>query len=251
MESRITINEEELRVDLEEPLDISILLKGDGDNLTAWYMDPPEISPVINEHFVGSVKKGGVVNFRNIFLNPHAHGTHTECVGHISKEDVYLHEVLKNFYFKSQVISIEPEEQNNGDRIITKRQLEKEEIAKGTTAIIIRTLPNELSKRNRQYSNTNPPYFEPEAMAWLRSIDILHVLTDLPSVDREEDGGNLLSHKSFWNYPEQIDRQRTITEFVYVDDSIEDGNYLLELQSANFKNDASPSRPVLYKIINP
>ncbi|MGO3156445.1 MAG: cyclase family protein, partial [Mesonia sp.] len=29
---------------------------------------------------------------------------------------------------------------------------------------------------------------------------------------------------------------------------VEDGNYLLNLQIASFHNDASPSKPVLYKI---
>jgi hypothetical protein len=33
-----------------------------------------------------------------------------------------------------------------------------------------------------------------------------------------------------------------------VPEEIEDGSYLLEMQMASFENDASPSRPVLYKI---
>jgi len=36
---------------------------------------------------------------------------------------------------------------------------------------------------------------------------------------------------------------------VYVPNSIEDGIYLLNLQIASFENDASPSKPVLYKFI--
>jgi hypothetical protein len=42
--------------------------------------------------------------------------------------------------------------------------------------------------------------------------------------------------------------EATITEFIYVPDAIEDGTYFLELQLAPFENDASPSRPVLYKV---
>jgi len=41
---------------------------------------------------------------------------------------------------------------------------------------------------------------------------------------------------------------KTITELIYVDSTIEDGEYVLELQMASFANDASPSRPLLYRI---
>ena len=74
------------------------------------------------------------------------------------------------------------------------------------------------------------------------------MLIDLPSVDREKDDGLLLAHKAFWNYPEATRLDATITEFIYVSNKIEDGSYLLNLQIAPFHNDASPSKPVLYKI---
>jgi len=50
--------------------------------------------------------------------------------------------------------------------------------------------------------------------------------------------------------PENPDYTRTITELIYVPNSVTDGEYLLELQVAAFENDASPSRPVLYNIYN-
>jgi hypothetical protein len=71
---------------------------------------------------------------------------------------------------------------------------------------------------------------------------------DLPSVDRETDGGELVFHHAFWGIPDNPDFERTITELIFVDDSISDGLYLLEMQLASFENDASPSRPVLYAI---
>ena len=40
----------------------------------------------------------------------------------------------------------------------------------------------------------------------------------------------------------------TITELIYVDGAILDGSYLLNLQIASFELDASPSKPVLYKV---
>jgi hypothetical protein len=67
-------------------------------------------------------------------------------------------------------------------------------------------------------------------------------------VDRESDGGKLVFHHRFWKVPEAPNHERTITELIYVKDSIEDGVFLLELQLAPFQNDAAPSRPILYKL---
>jgi hypothetical protein len=35
---------------------------------------------------------------------------------------------------------------------------------------------------------------------------------------------------------------------IFVDDSVKDGSYILNLQIASFENDASPCKPVLFKI---
>ena len=78
---------------------------------------------------------------------------------------------------------------------------------------------------------------------------INHFLIDLPSVDRENDKGKLAFHHAFWHVPENPNHSKTITEFIFVPESCLDGEYLLNLQVAPIENDASPSRPVLYKII--
>jgi arylformamidase len=71
----------------------------------------------------------------------------------------------------------------------------------------------------------------------------------LPSVDRELDGGKLNAHHIFWNYPAKQQSQKTITEFIFVSNKIVDGAYLLNINIAPFENDASPSKPILYKIM--
>jgi kynurenine formamidase len=53
------------------------------------------------------------------------------------------------------------------------------------TAALIRTLPNDGSKRVKGYNGTNPPYFTAEAAVWLAGTGMKHVCVDLPSVDRE------------------------------------------------------------------
>jgi hypothetical protein len=87
-----------------------------------------------------------------------------------------------------------------------------------------------------------------EAALYLVEIGVEHLLIDLPSVDKEKDNGKLLSHNAFWNTQGEVRKQATITEFIFVDNSIKDGLYFLNLQVAPFENDASPSRPVLYKL---
>lgn len=230
---------------LQQPLDISIPLHADPSNVSAWYVNPPVIEPVRQGDWVGEVKQGGSVNFRNIFFNPHGHGTHTECVGHISKEFYSINQVLKTFFFKAIVITVTPEKIGEDD-VITLNSMDQSWTGKGFEAIVIRTLPNTNAKLSRQYSNTNPPYLHHEAALFMRNQGIQHLLIDLPSVDREVDEGKLLAHRAFWFYPEQPRLNATITELIFVPDVIPDGEYLLNLQIAPFENDASPSKPVLY-----
>ncbi|WP_233896929.1 cyclase family protein [Tenacibaculum piscium] len=254
MIAEIHHNSEKYKIDLANPLDISIAIDVSKENVNAWYIDDPEITPVVAENWVGSVEKGAVVNFNTINFNPHSHITHTECVGHITKKVHSVNEHLKKFFFLAEVISIYPKKLENGDFVITKEQLEKVLKDKKIEAIIIRTLPNISDKKQRRYSNTNPPYLLEEGAVYLKEKNIKHLLIDLPSVDKEKDEGKLLAHNAFWNTgnkknnESEIRFEATITEFIYVDNSIEDGAYFLNLMIAPFENDATPSKPVLYKI---
>lgn len=253
MIASIEHNKRKFKVDLSKPLDISIPLAPDGPR--AWYVDRLKSFPVVNENFIGSVESGGAVNFRNIEFNPHGHGTHTESFGHISPGIESVNNCVKEFFFIAKLCSIAPQKNKrdegwmkNGDDIITKTQIE---FAMGNNlpeALIIRTLPNELSKLKRNYSDSNFSYFEPGALKFLAEKNVQHLLVDLPSVDRESDGGKLLAHREFWNYPAHARTHCSITEFVFVPDQIQDGEYLLNLQFAPFENDASPSRPVLFSM---
>ncbi|TVZ57945.1 kynurenine formamidase [Flavobacteriaceae bacterium MAR_2010_105] len=235
-------------VDLYKPLDISIPLKASKTNVNAWYLGSPNMEPVKNEDWIGSVKQGASVNFNNIQFNPHAHGTHTECLGHITEEFHSINKSLKQFFFKAEVISVAPEKYLK-DTIISKEQIEFALNTKQCEALVIRTLPNTKEKKSRQYSNTNWTYLMEDAVAYLVERGVKHLLIDLPSVDREKDGGQLKSHKAFWNFNGKIRKDCTITELVYVPNKVKDGAYLLNLQIAPFENDATPSKPVLYQLI--
>jgi arylformamidase len=248
-------------IDTTKGIDLSIPLSADPDSVRAWYCEPVKIEPVVNGSFIGDVNQGGSVNFRNIFLNPHGNGTHTECVGHISKENFTLNQCLKEFHFHAAVISVLPEKIKNDvfeadDFVISKvslqnavNELDAAEV-KLCKALIIRTLPNELGKRHHNYSNTNPPYLTKDAIERIVDMGIEHLIMDLPSVDREVDNGELMAHHLFWNYPANPQVHKTITEMAYVPDEVSDGIYFLNIQITSLESDASPSKLMLYKILS-
>jgi kynurenine formamidase len=235
------------QADLSKPFDISIPLNNGENNPNAFYINKPKFEPVKVGTFIGSVQEGGACNCENLFINAHGNGTHTECVGHISKERITINKTLTNFFSVAQVISVMPKQLENQDWIITKQSIE-EKINKNAEAIIIRTLPNEVTKTSNQYSGNNPTYLEPALGSFLASQNIKHLLVDLPSVDREEDGGELATHHAFWQYPNNTRLDATITELIFVDNNIPDGLYLLNILIAPFESDASPSKPILYEI---
>ncbi len=259
MKATITHQNKTFQVDLSKPIDISLPLSNTENNPIAWYIEKPQIEPVRFGSWVGSVKGGATTNFNNIFFNPHGHGTHTECLGHITKEFFSINQALKTFLFTAQLISIQPEKQGE-DFVITKNQIETALNVQtlhcnvSTDALIIRTLPNLNEKKSKNYSHTNPPYLQEEAAVFIFEKGIQHLLIDLPSVDKEKDEGKLLAHKAFWNVKDvnnlngDARKNATITELIFVSDSIEDGSYLLNLQISSFENDATPSKPILYKI---
>ncbi len=248
MRATIYIHDIAYQIDLQQPLDISIPLRATAENPEAWYLEKPVIKPVELDGWIAKVSEGASVNFNNIAFNPHAHGTHTECVGHISEEFHSINDALTTFFFTAEVISVTPEVKGD-DRIISEAEIKKLLAAKAPEAVVIRTLPNTSEKKAKHYSHTNWPYVAEAAARYLHDLGVKHLLIDLPSVDREKDDGKLLAHKAFWNYPNATRYDATITEFIFVSNDIADGSYLLNLQIAPFHNDATPSKPVLYKLM--
>jgi len=240
-------------IDLSKPLDISIPLTNTDANPIAWYLEKPIMEPVVFGDWIGKISEGSSTNFNNISFNPHGHGTHTECLGHITKEFYSINTCLKQFFFFAKLISVQPELQHD-DLVISKIQIENALNGSSPEALVIRTVPNNSDKLSKKYSNTNPPYLSEDAAIFIRENGIQHLLIDLPSVDKEEDGGELLAHKAFWNVKNVNELNSdarldcTITEMIFVSNQILDGSYILNLQIASFENDASPSKPILYQV---
>lgn len=235
-------------IETSELIDLSMTLQSSPENVRAWYVDPPRMEPVRANGFIGSIEEGGSVNFRDVYFNPHGHGTHTECCGHITKEVYAVNDVLKEYFYRATLITVDPVKMENGDLLVQAAQIAPFLQKDFSDAVLIRTLPNAPDKKSMNYSGTNPCYFDIEIVDILNEFGVKHFLVDQPSVDREEDGGALAFHHAFWNVPDNPNFERTITELIYVPNDVVDGTYILEIQLAAFQNDASPSRPILYKI---
>ena len=267
----------------EKGMDLSISMNPKGPR--AWYVEPMRIEPVRTEQFLGSVAEGGAVNFRDVYFNPHGHGTHTENVGHIIDTEVPVVRSIGSSHYMAKLVTVVlmrqdalqdstkdvtqdalqdstkdvtqdalqdsskdvSQDAEQGDWVVNEESLMGMDL--NVEALIIRTKPNDHSKVQRQYSGTNFPYLTLGAMQRIVDAGVQHLLIDLPSVDREEDGGALAAHHLFWNVPAEPNFQKTITELIYVPNEISDGDYILNLQVSNFANDAAPSRPMLFDLM--
>jgi kynurenine formamidase len=257
------------KINHDEPLDISIPLRFNGEQPNAYDVAFAASKPCQAGSLVGDTRRGGSCNFEEYVFIPHCNGTHTESVGHITRERISIQQSLKDCFIPSTLVSIEPENALDSsetyavnladeDKLITKTNLEnalKNSNENFLEGLIIRTLPNDESKKRRVYMNNPPPFFSTEAMQFIAEKRVKHLLVDMPSIDRAFDEGKLSNHRIFWNveqgefelnaasYP-----SKTITEMIYAPDEIPDSAYLLNLQIAPFVADASPSRPILFKI---
>lgn len=244
MIASINHNNQILNVNFANPIDISIKMQNGETNPNAFFLPDPSFLPFKIGDFVGSTREGGACNCETLTISPHGNGTHTECVGHISQEVVTINQSLRKFFFIAEVVSVQTQAVGD-DYIITLENL-KLSVKFSTEALIIRTLPNSPDKIKQKYSGMNPTYLSADAATWMRERGVEHLLIDLPSVDREEDGGELIAHHNFWNYPSSTRYNATITELIFVPDTILDGQYMLNLQICSLETDASPSKPVLY-----
>jgi arylformamidase len=244
-----------------EPIDISIPLRFNGPQPNAYGAEMASSKPVEAGDLVGDTRLGGSVNFEQYTFIPHCNGTHTECVGHITNERISVRDCLQDAFIPAFLISVSPEWiGGSDDLVITLEALEAATEAfshplSRDKALIVRTLPNDDSKMTREYGDVIPPYFSTDAMQYVVDCGVKHLLVDLPSIDRIFDDGVLANHRMFWNVEkgsvETYENTRinsTITELIYVPNEVADGEYLLNLQIAPFEADASPSRPVLFRI---
>lgn len=254
-----------LRIELEHeghlwrangrPHDLSIPVNPLQGLPRAWYQGPPQARPVRSENWVGSVSEGGAVNFRDITFNPHAHGTHTETREHIHDAFKPIDATARSgslpFLIPAYLIHTPPEPQGEDWVVPTARLEEAQNDLKKFSpwALILKCTSGE---QVRDWSDSNPPFLGDGFAEHLCSLGIRHLLIDLPSVDKEVDGGVLRAHNAFFGPDSNPRRGATISELLCVPEGLSSGPGLLAMQVSPFVNDAAPSRPVWFPAeVNP
>src|SRR5258705_4111772 len=214
MINSVDINGRTYRID-PSPIDISIPLRFDGPQPNAYGVPPASSMPCSAGELVGDTRQGGSCNFEEYTLIPHCNGTHTECVGHITRERISVRDCLEDVFVPALLITVAASYASDtdetysmpidaADRLITRKALEAAVAAADKpvpyrhVALIIRTLPNDDRKLTRQYVEEIQPHFTTAAMEFIAECGFKHLLVDLPSIDRLYDEGKLSNHRIFW-----------------------------------------------------
>ncbi len=230
-------------------IDLSIPVDFKGDQVNYFDVERAVAEPFKSEHVIGDTTAGGSCNFDVITFIPHCNGTHTECVGHIVDEDIYVNKMITDSMILATLVTATP---NNG--VIAADQLQL--VSGFDHALIIRTLPNDTSKQSATYDANNlPPYFAHDALITMVDMGIRHLLVDIPTIDLAYDESKLVNHHIFWGVEQgshtldgSIPSTKTITEMIYIPNVVQDGPYLLQIQIMNFVSDAVPSRPLIFPL---
>jgi kynurenine formamidase len=276
MELTTTINGDSYKVILDKAQSIAIELDFEGPQPNHFGVAAATAKTYQAGSFVGDTRRGGSCNCDEIKLVPHCVGTHTESIGHVTDDHKPLIECPVETLTAATLITINPisaAEDNAGnsyqpeleaaDRFISKQQIETllgtladNQQNEFLTTLIIRTLPNPLAKQFNQYgAECQPPFFSNQAMEFISGLPVKNIIVDFPSIDRMNDDGILSNHRLFWEIipagktvTNNSNVQRTVTEMAYINDSLPDGKYLINIQFPAWKTDAIPSKPSLYPL---
>lgn len=270
MNALIALPDGEVRVDLARPVSLALTLDFDGPQPRHFGAPRASAQPFEAAGFSGAVVSGASCNCEAITLIPHCQGTHTECVGHLTRETLDAHRVVPAGLLPAVLLSVAPAtaalcgESTDpapaaADLLISAQAIKDAwpaAVPFAPRALIIRTLPNTADKAARDYTLASPPYLSRQAAQLLVTRGIAHLIVDVPSLDRTHDQGRLTAHRIFFGLPPgsaQLSRaarpDATVTEFAFVPDQLRDGAYLLQLQVPALAGDAVPSRPLLYPLL--
>ena len=254
-------------IDTSHFIDLSIPYHFNGPQPNFYDVNPGKLIPLKVGEKSYSVRDGAGCNVPEISMNIHCTGTHTECVGHLLEENSSVTECIEDLFFPAVLITIQPilfsachdryhVDVQGDEQVINRESLEKafqQFQDYYPSSLIIRTLPNFEKKQFYRYTEQISTFFTHDAVAFLSSQEIQHLVVDIPSLDRMEDDGILGNHRIFWgngkDFKGDVDpnSHRTITELAYIPEDVKDGFYFLEIQLPHFQCDAAPSRPILIK----
>jgi kynurenine formamidase len=243
-----------------QPLSLARTLRF-GADVPRWFgAAAPSAIPLVAGSFTGDVRRGGSCNCVVTTFAAHCHGTHTECVAHLTLEPLDVCDVAPLGTVPAVLLSVAPRADalggedsdpppRPGDRLVTRDALER-----AWASIDRRAAPRAAILRTGAAAPSGAPaYLSRQAAELLVERGIEHVVVELPSIDREDDGGRLCAHRIFFGLPpggvRLADAARahcTVTELASVPEVAADGSFLLQLALPAIAGDAVPSRPLLW-----
>jgi arylformamidase len=260
---RLSVDGVSCDIDLTKAIDISIPVRFSAPTVDAFSLPQPTSAAVVAGGFIGDVRRGGSCNCEMHHFSPHAAGTHTEGPGHILADrrpitSEHIAPMMLCALLRITPVPLSSCSDDVGgnhhphDAVVDELSLQAAWNVLPVLpyrAVAIATASG-ARRRHEHHSGKNPPYLTSDAMTFLRRHDVDHLLVDLPSVDREDDGGLLSAHRTFFDLPSAgAIASRTITEFIAVDDDVPSGPYIVMLQVSAFDADAAPSRPLLFALV--
>jgi len=257
MEVHIKYNNKSYMIDLSMGQCISIPYNYNGEQPNFYNADAGTSEPMIQGNFVGNISNNKGCKVSIIKQNIHCSGTHTECVGHILDKNIFIHEILDQKYHFTKLLTLQPinaklTKENyhcklaDSDFLITKKMI-IDKVPDNCTGLVIRTIPNDKSKKRINYSSKNTSFFTSDAIEYINNLGIKHLVVDMPTIDRYDDGGILGNHHLFFEKIEPYNK--TITELAFINNRIKDGLYFMSINIPPMMLDAAPSRVFLFKIM--
>lgn len=271
MKVTLTIDKKNYSANLADARSIAITLLPNGEQPSHFGAPECTSQTLQGDGFVGDTKRGGSCNVNQLTIIPHCNGTHTESIAHIVNDLIPVYSAIEHALFPAVLTTIKPVQAGDvtdtyvpgfdaTNYVITRGQLEAALEGYSNSqlqGLVIRTQPNNEEKKSTTYDLDNyPTYLTNDAMSYIVERDIRHLLVDFPSVDKMYDDGKLTNHRIYWKVEfgsaqlnSNSEIRKTISEMVYVDEMIDDGFYLCNLQVPHINTDAVPSNPELIPLI--
>ncbi len=249
MHTKIFFDGKSYSINARKGIDLSIKNDFSQKGPTFFSSEQPTMHAVRSNEFIGSIKEGGSCNVPIVSLNIHCTGTHTESIAHIIDSGEKIIDVCPWGYITAYLLTVDLTKSDDTDEsyhcdlsndlLITAKVL-KNKLSNKHEALIIRTNPNEQYKTIRDYDKNPAPFFTNDAVKYINKYEIKHLLVDIPSLDKANDGGLLGNHRLFF------EQGKTISELLFIPEELRDGFGFLQIQIPNWALDAAPSRPIFY-----
>jgi hypothetical protein len=265
--------------DAARPVSLALPLDFHGND-PRWFGAPEaRAEPLVAGAFSGRVASGASCNASTLRLTPHCNGTHTECAGHLVIEPLAARDVVPAGLLPALLLDIEPGAPGGeasrpapraGDLLFTRAALVAAwpgalfaggvALAVAPRALVLRTRGATAGPGRSMGAGAAdmPPYLSLQAAEFIVERGIEHLVLELPSLDRLEDGGELAAHRAFFGLPPHgrtlADAGRahcTVTELAHVPPTLHTGFGLLSLQVPALGGDAVPSRPLWHPVLAP